>query len=77
MAHPDANACLMQMTLAAGVTEMRKVNIESIFPGDHNMFTDYDTESDFLSFFFFNSSLFPYFMERFTTKILCGERKGK
>lgn len=35
------------MTLAAGVTKMRKVNIESIFRGDHNMFTDYDTENDF------------------------------
>lgn len=56
MGHP--NARLMQMTLAAGGTKMRKVNIKSIFSSDHNMFTDDDTEADF---FFY--SLFLYFTE--------------
>lgn len=46
------NGSLMQMSLAAGVTEMRKANIGIIFRGDHYMFTDHDTETDCFLFVF-------------------------
>lgn len=57
--HP--NSRLMLMTLAT-----RKVNTESIFSGDHNTCTDMTHDG---------VTLFPYFIERFTTKILCSETK--
>lgn len=49
LAHPDANASLMQMTLSGGV---RNVNTECIFPGDQIMFTDYVTETVFFCPYF-------------------------